>query len=70
MEQGRGARLLVFGLTFLSYALYHAARKNLSGVKASISNDWLDNDTESSHHHKVIIPVVFLDLFLEIVRFL
>ncbi|KAI1719878.1 major facilitator superfamily domain-containing protein [Ditylenchus destructor] len=38
-------KLLVFSLTFISYALYHASRKNLSGVKSSISADWLDNGT-------------------------
>src|SRR5689334_4579539 len=40
-----------------SYALYHSNRKNLSGVKASIINDWLDraNSTtnESEHRHEV-----------------
>ncbi|KAH7730284.1 Protein T10C6.6 e [Aphelenchoides avenae] len=34
------------------YALYHASRKNLSGVKASISHDWLDNATD----HKPLFP--------------
>lgn len=53
MEQSKGARLLVFLLTFISYALYHATRKNLSGVKNSISADWLDNGTAGSHRHLV-----------------
>lgn len=38
-------RGVVFLLTFLSYALYHASRKNLSGVKASITAEWLDRGT-------------------------
>ncbi|CAD5222829.1 unnamed protein product [Bursaphelenchus okinawaensis] len=38
-------RVLVFTLTFISYALYHASRKNLSGVKASVAHEWLDNST-------------------------
>uniref|UniRef100_A0A7E4VPL3 MFS domain-containing protein n=1 Tax=Panagrellus redivivus TaxID=6233 RepID=A0A7E4VPL3_PANRE len=42
-------RGVVFSLTFLSYALYHASRKNLSGVKASISQDWVGNSTFHTH---------------------
>jgi len=49
MEPGQWKRFLVFFLTFLSYALYHASRKNLSGVKASVSKDWLGNDTTNPH---------------------
>ncbi|MFH4975654.1 hypothetical protein AB6A40_002363 [Gnathostoma spinigerum] len=33
-------RLLVFMLTFVSYALFHVSRKTLSGVKTSIADDW------------------------------
>ncbi|WKY09895.1 hypothetical protein Q1695_002335 [Nippostrongylus brasiliensis] len=29
----------------LRYGLYHSSRKSLSGVKASITDDWLDNST-------------------------
>jgi OPA family glycerol-3-phosphate transporter-like MFS transporter 3 len=50
MEATQSNRILVFVLTFTSYALYHASRKNLSGVKASMANDWLNNDT--THPHK------------------
>uniref|UniRef100_A0A915DZ69 Major facilitator superfamily (MFS) profile domain-containing protein n=1 Tax=Ditylenchus dipsaci TaxID=166011 RepID=A0A915DZ69_9BILA len=49
------AKLLVFSLTFVSYALYHAARKNLSGVKSSISADWLTNGT-AYHPHPPLFP--------------
>ncbi|KAK6026725.1 hypothetical protein OSTOST_07293, partial [Ostertagia ostertagi] len=28
-----------------SYGLYHSARKTLSGVKTSVTSDWLDNVT-------------------------
>lgn len=38
-------RVLVFTLTFVSYAIYHMSRKNLSGVKPNMSHDWLSNDT-------------------------
>uniref|UniRef100_A0A914CG58 Major facilitator superfamily (MFS) profile domain-containing protein n=1 Tax=Acrobeloides nanus TaxID=290746 RepID=A0A914CG58_9BILA len=38
----------------MSYALYHATRKNLSGVKASILNDWMDNENTTSHRHEKI----------------
>uniref|UniRef100_A0A1I7RNS3 MFS domain-containing protein n=1 Tax=Bursaphelenchus xylophilus TaxID=6326 RepID=A0A1I7RNS3_BURXY len=38
-------RVLVFTLTFIAYAFYHASRKNLSGVKKSVQNEWLANDT-------------------------
>uniref|UniRef100_A0A158PA97 MFS domain-containing protein n=1 Tax=Angiostrongylus cantonensis TaxID=6313 RepID=A0A158PA97_ANGCA len=36
---------VVFVVTFLSYGLYHSARKNLSEVKTSITHDWMDNTT-------------------------
>uniref|UniRef100_A0A0N4Z6V0 MFS domain-containing protein n=1 Tax=Parastrongyloides trichosuri TaxID=131310 RepID=A0A0N4Z6V0_PARTI len=35
----------VFVITFTSFGLYHASRKNLSGVKASVANDWLNGTT-------------------------
>uniref|UniRef100_A0AC34RPA6 Major facilitator superfamily (MFS) profile domain-containing protein n=1 Tax=Panagrolaimus sp. JU765 TaxID=591449 RepID=A0AC34RPA6_9BILA len=54
MDIGHGKRALVFTLTFISYALYHASRKNLSGVKSSISRDWLGND--SSNPHPALFP--------------
>ncbi|KAL6741723.1 hypothetical protein Aduo_014950 [Ancylostoma duodenale] len=38
-------KTLVFVVTFLSYGLYHSARKTLSGVKSSVTEDWLDNAT-------------------------
>lgn len=34
---------------YFSYALYHASRKALSGVKASISLDWTANSTVTHH---------------------
>ncbi|KAK5981915.1 hypothetical protein GCK32_002454 [Trichostrongylus colubriformis] len=40
-------RAVVFAVTFLSYGLYHSARKTLSGVKTSVTNDWLDNVTHA-----------------------
>ncbi|EGT35886.1 hypothetical protein CAEBREN_08437 [Caenorhabditis brenneri] len=38
-------RALVFIVTFVSYGLYHASRKSLSGVKSSIKADWLSNSS-------------------------
>nr|AXS78272.1 sugar phosphate exchanger 3 [Anisakis simplex] len=38
-------KIIVFLITFASYALYHASRKTLSGVKTSITNDWTRNTT-------------------------
>ncbi|CAK5027750.1 unnamed protein product [Meloidogyne enterolobii] len=45
----RKDHLIVFVLTFSSYALYHSSRKALSGVKASISEDWIANSTITHH---------------------
>lgn len=45
----------IFMFIPFSYALYHAARKNLSGVKTSISSDWLDNGT-ASHPEEPLFP--------------
>uniref|UniRef100_A0A7I4YU35 MFS domain-containing protein n=1 Tax=Haemonchus contortus TaxID=6289 RepID=A0A7I4YU35_HAECO len=41
-------KALVFAVTFLSYGLYHSSRKTLSGVKTSVTNDWLDNATHKA----------------------
>uniref|UniRef100_A0AAF5HZ65 MFS domain-containing protein n=1 Tax=Strongyloides stercoralis TaxID=6248 RepID=A0AAF5HZ65_STRER len=38
-------KIVVFIVTFISFALYHASRKNLSGVKVSIANDWINGTT-------------------------
>ncbi|ETN72429.1 transporter, major facilitator family protein [Necator americanus] len=40
-------KTVVFVVTFTSYALYHSARKTLSGVKSSVTEDWLDNVTHN-----------------------
>ncbi|KAI6190289.1 MFS domain-containing protein [Aphelenchoides bicaudatus] len=45
-------RWLVFIATFLSYALYHASRKNLSGVKGSMIAEWLSNSTHEPLFYK------------------
>ncbi|CAD6193484.1 unnamed protein product [Caenorhabditis auriculariae] len=42
-----GKKVVVFLVTFVSYGLYHASRKSLSGVKSSIKADWLDNRTHA-----------------------
>ena len=39
----------MFYFSLYSYALYHASRKALSGVKASISEDWTANASVSHH---------------------
>lgn len=39
-------KALVFVVTFVSYGLYHASRKSLSGVKSSIKADWLSNTSD------------------------
>uniref|UniRef100_A0AC35U1Z0 MFS domain-containing protein n=1 Tax=Rhabditophanes sp. KR3021 TaxID=114890 RepID=A0AC35U1Z0_9BILA len=39
------AKMTVFFVTFISFGLYHASRKNLSGVKVSITADWLTGTT-------------------------
>ncbi|CAB07662.1 Major facilitator superfamily (MFS) profile domain-containing protein [Caenorhabditis elegans] len=38
-------KVMVFVVTFVSYGLYHASRKALSGVKSSIKADWLSNSS-------------------------
>ncbi|KJH49137.1 hypothetical protein DICVIV_04767 [Dictyocaulus viviparus] len=38
-------KAVVFVITYISYGLYHVARKNLSGVKESIMDTWEDNTT-------------------------
>uniref|UniRef100_A0A0K0EW22 Sugar phosphate exchanger 3 (inferred by orthology to a human protein) n=1 Tax=Strongyloides venezuelensis TaxID=75913 RepID=A0A0K0EW22_STRVS len=38
-------KITVFSVTFISFALYHASRKNLSGVKVSVANDWVNGTT-------------------------
>ncbi|XP_040294790.1 sugar phosphate exchanger 3 [Bufo bufo] len=40
--------LVVFLLTFFSYALLHASRKAFSNVKVSISNQWTPSDLNTS----------------------
>ncbi|CAN2387223.1 Solute carrier family 37 [Pristimantis euphronides] len=42
--------LVVFLLTFFSYALLHASRKAFSNVKVSISNQWTPSDLNSSEY--------------------
>lgn len=49
--------LTVHFLLTLSYALYHAARKTLSGVKSSISKDWLNTGSYERRHEVCILPV-------------
>lgn len=58
-------RVIVFTVTFISYAFYHASRKNLSGVKASLSHEWLDNTT-----HKVIHGLTVMNLVSRITHLL
>ncbi|KAI6186274.1 Membrane transporter [Aphelenchoides besseyi] len=41
----RRSRVLVFVLSFISYAFYHASRKNVSGVKGSLIQEWTSNTT-------------------------
>ncbi|GMS79923.1 hypothetical protein PENTCL1PPCAC_2098, partial [Pristionchus entomophagus] len=38
-------KIVVFIVTFVSYALYHSARKAMSGVKSTMTADWMRNDT-------------------------
>ncbi|GMT10144.1 hypothetical protein PFISCL1PPCAC_1441, partial [Pristionchus fissidentatus] len=38
-------KAVVFIVTFVSYALYHSARKAMSGVKSTMTADWMRNDT-------------------------
>ncbi|GMS80893.1 hypothetical protein PENTCL1PPCAC_3068 [Pristionchus entomophagus] len=38
-------KIVVFIVTFVSYALYHSARKTMSGVKSTMVADWMRNDT-------------------------
>ncbi|KAM4748071.1 sugar phosphate exchanger 3 [Rhinophrynus dorsalis] len=42
--------LMVFLLTFFSYALLHASRKSFSNVKVSISNQWTPSDLNTSEY--------------------
>uniref|UniRef100_F1KWG4 Sugar phosphate exchanger 3 n=1 Tax=Ascaris suum TaxID=6253 RepID=F1KWG4_ASCSU len=52
-------RVLVFLVTFFSYALFHASRKTLSGVKASLIADWTHNSSmNGSHFYDAFIPTV------------
>ncbi|KAL3082874.1 hypothetical protein niasHS_010676 [Heterodera schachtii] len=44
-------RLVVFSFTFASYALYHASRKTLSGVKSSLSDDWVNGTDHPPFFH-------------------
>jgi len=39
--------LVVFFLTFFSYALFHAARKSFSNVKTTISDEWRDSSSSN-----------------------
>lgn len=41
-------QLIVFAVTFISYGLFHASRKTLSGVKSSITADWMHSSSNSS----------------------
>ncbi|KAG9467240.1 hypothetical protein GDO78_015357 [Eleutherodactylus coqui] len=43
--------LVVFLLTFFSYALLHASRKAFSNVKVSITNQWTPTDLNSSAYN-------------------
>ncbi|TKR87280.1 hypothetical protein L596_011699 [Steinernema carpocapsae] len=44
-DQNGFRKALVFSLTFISYGLYHASRKTLSGVKKSMIDEWTNNGT-------------------------
>lgn len=50
----------VFILTFVSYAFYHASRKNLSGVKGSIITEWMSNSTHDPLFYKTSDASSFL----------
>ncbi|CAI2352923.1 unnamed protein product [Caenorhabditis sp. 36 PRJEB53466] len=45
MQEMSSRKAIVFVVTFVSYGLYHASRKALSGVKSSIKADWLSNSS-------------------------
>ncbi|KAI3422388.1 hypothetical protein GPALN_012906 [Globodera pallida] len=55
-------RLVVFLFTFASYALYHASRKTLSGVKSSLLDDWLNGTTHRPLFHDPTSAQTFLGL--------
>ncbi|KHN76278.1 Sugar phosphate exchanger 3 [Toxocara canis] len=51
-------KAIVFVVTFISYAMFHASRKTLSGVKASVTADWTRNTTNASHFNNPFMPSV------------
>lgn len=47
--------IIFISLSF-SYALYHAARKNLSGVKQSVIEEWLKSNFSSGQPKQPLFP--------------